>query len=316
MLVFLLLFSQTVRFDWYKNVSAEQKDYFDIVSLIVDRETYGVLEGKIDRYARDIQQYLGSTRVEILVTNPATTPAMIAAHNEKLYYEGDKKSGKSQLVGTILIGNIPIAMVESEGKFFPSIFPYTDFEHKVFVYNHDIDRYERGILASGGEESAEIWHGVINPSLGREWRGETDVKQISDFLDKTHRFYQKEGVFADADNNIPPKVFYFDGFAESRSMSARAVFQYFLRIKNSENLAYQRFTKHLLADINAALKAFDKKDNQENSQLFEGTGVDPLSFDGDTLADEATENTPDIHAAKAIDKLLVHFHEIFNKKVL
>lgn len=99
-----------------------------------------------------------------------TTPAMIAAQNEKLYYEGEDGDGaKTQLVGTILIGNVPIPMVGADGKYFPSVFPYVDFEHKAFVYNEKSDRYEKVSALNGGVEAVEIWHGVINPAVGRNW---------------------------------------------------------------------------------------------------------------------------------------------------
>lgn len=322
MLIFMMLFSQTFTFSPYDTARADQEKYIDLISLIVDRGTYNDLKSKIETYARDIQQHLGSTRVKILVTDPATTPAMIAAHNEKLYYEGDSdyNNEKSRLVGTILVGNVPIAMVGSEGKYFPSVYPYVDFDHKTFIYNERSNAYEKAILMSGGNDAVEIWHGVINPAIGREWRDD-DIREIADFLDKTHRFYAKEGVFADDDNQKAPRVFYFDGFGESKSITPKNAFQYLLRIKNAENIAYQRFTKKMLATINAEIQKFDQKNDAEHNALIEELQSQNPSEFGNTklssgLSEDQIKNTPDIQTEPIITEMLSPFHEVFNKKIL
>lgn len=57
-LIFAILVSQTIRWDFFLDASADIKDYRDIVSLIVDQETYKELRPEISRYAEDIQKYL------------------------------------------------------------------------------------------------------------------------------------------------------------------------------------------------------------------------------------------------------------------
>lgn len=68
-------------------------------------------------------------------------------------------------MGTVLIGNIPIPVVEKDGITFPSLYPYVDFDEKRFLYN---EREKKYIFASNISENSnvEIWHGVMNPSLG------------------------------------------------------------------------------------------------------------------------------------------------------
>lgn len=256
LLIFALIFSSTFHFTFFGTANAESDQYRDIISILVDNKTHQSLRGKIDRYAQDIQKKLGSTRTVISVIDENTTPAMIAAQNEKLYYESeDSDHVKTRLVGTILIGNVPIPMVSADGKYFPSVFPYVDFENKAFVYNPKSEKYEKVSALMGGAEGVEIWHGVINPAVGRSWAGESDIEKIANFLDKTHDFYTKSGKFALQTEQ--PRVFYFDGFYESKSIELRKIFQYALWIQNVENLAYNRFTKYLLSDINTALKNYD-----------------------------------------------------------
>ena len=249
LLVFVLIFSQTFQFHFFGTAQAHSDQYRDIISIIVDNETHRALRSEIARYAEDIQRNLGSTRTVISVIDGKTTPANIAAQNEKLYYEGEDSDGvKTRLVGTVLIGNVPIPMVNAEGKYFPSIFPYVDFENKNFLYNEKSGRYEKVSALRGGDQSVEIWHGVINPSVGRDWNAGEDITKIKNFLDKTHDFYMQSGKFVA--QTEAPRVFYFDGFSETKSIELRRVFQYGLWIANAENLAYARFTKYVLKDIN------------------------------------------------------------------
>jgi hypothetical protein len=167
-LIFALLLSQTIRVDFFGEAQASQDKYRDIVSIVVDRDTYRELRPKITRYAEDIQAYLGSTRTSILVVDPDTAPAQIAAQNERLYYEGDGEEGTvSHLVGTVLIGDIAIPMVDAGDEQFPSVYPYVDFVDKKFVYDEASKRYVTAATDTQKIIEPEIWHGVINPAVGR-----------------------------------------------------------------------------------------------------------------------------------------------------
>ena len=88
-LVMMILVSQTIHVDFFDRVEAGPENYRDIVSIIVDRDTYKQQRSSIKRYAEDIAGYLGGVRTSILVVDPNTPVATIAAKNEKLYYEGD-----------------------------------------------------------------------------------------------------------------------------------------------------------------------------------------------------------------------------------
>ena len=167
-LIFCILISQTIQVSFFDSIEAAVDDYRDLVSIMVDRETYSKQSGKIKRYSEDIQSYLGNTRVSLFIVDADTPPVALAAQNEKLYYDGDGQRGITSLVGTILIGNIPLPIVHREGKSFPSLYPYVDFDDKRFVYSDLTRRYE---YANSTRETTdvEIWHGVINPSVGRIW---------------------------------------------------------------------------------------------------------------------------------------------------
>ena len=94
-------------------------------------------------------------------------------------------------------------MVGDNGSYFPSMYPYVDFVDKQFVYNTRSQVYESIPDATRTAVEAEIWHGVINPAVGRDWDVGQDITKIANFLDKTHSFYSKTGKFIPS--TIPPR---------------------------------------------------------------------------------------------------------------
>ncbi len=313
-LIFLLFISQTIHVSFFDRASADTDDYRDVVSIIIDDETYDALGGKVRTYANDIQEYLKNTRVSIIVTTGDTPPEVIAAKNEKLYYEWDGEDGVSRLVGTVLIGNIPLPIVHKEGISFPSLYPYVDFEDKSFVYSERSDIYEYAPDAPSTTE-VDIWHGVMNPALGREWDKQSDIPKIGRLLDKTHDFYEKREKFAPS--TTPPRVFYYDGYAESRSVDARSFYKYALFLQNTENLVYRRFTKYLLRDISTALRQYSQSSRwEEDDYLNNLAGFEDIQLWDDTLTDDTIAVLPDIQTARPIGKYLQKFHETLSEKTL
>jgi hypothetical protein len=69
---------------------------------------------------------------------------------------------ESKLVGTLLVGDIPIPVVFDESSSSRTILPYTDFEDKSYIYDHSSDTYQPNPDAVI-EITPEIWHGVISP---------------------------------------------------------------------------------------------------------------------------------------------------------
>jgi hypothetical protein len=114
---------------------ASGSDAPNLVSVIVSKSTNkGEVKDKVKRYAEDIQAALTNTRVIIVEVADNIAPHSIAALNEKLYYEGDG-NGISRLVGTVLIGKLPLPVVHNGNKSFLSIYPYTDFDEKIFIFD-------------------------------------------------------------------------------------------------------------------------------------------------------------------------------------
>jgi hypothetical protein len=68
------------------------------------------------------------------------------------------------LIGTVLVGNLDVPLAYDGNKSDDTIVPYTDFEDKMYVYNHATSKYEKNTKNKNGLKS-EIWHGVISPNL-------------------------------------------------------------------------------------------------------------------------------------------------------
>lgn len=170
-LIFFLLFSISVQIPLLQYFSAEtyadEKDFYNLVSIIVDEDSYEQIKGKLTRYSRDIQAKLENTQVVILPTPSTASVVDIASLNESLYLEGYKSvkdvDFESRLIGTVLVGKIPVPVVFDEENSGRSILPYVDFIEKSYIFNHTSGRYEKSPAADTDLEP-EVWHGVISPN--------------------------------------------------------------------------------------------------------------------------------------------------------
>ena len=161
-LIVSILFLQTFEIPFFQKTQAEEPSNARVVSFIVDENTYDEFSSEISTYAKDIEGYMDNVRVAIFPVPHTINPYEIASINEKLYFQGDK-DGLSQLLGTIIIGPVPLPVVHKNDKTFISLYPYTDFEEKAFVYNQEKNYYEYTDKALTVERP-EIWHSVISPN--------------------------------------------------------------------------------------------------------------------------------------------------------
>jgi len=248
---------------------------------------------------------MDNVRVAIFPVPRNINPYEIASINEKLYFEGDK-DGLSQLLGTIIIGPVPLPVVHKDEKTFISLYPYTDFEEKAFVYNQEKNYYEftdKGLTI----ERPEIWHSVIAPNSGDASR---DSDEMSAFFAKTHDFYTSKGVFSESEKD--PYVFYYDGLREQQSTRFIPYKMYQEWLKNLEDLTYKRTNKALLTAITKIFRAYS---DEEGTSDIDVSQLDPKlqALVGEASGkDDDFSQMPDIMARTAIDKLLKIFHESIN----
>jgi len=217
-LICLLSFETTfyVPFSISSAKALELGDHEDIVSLLVEEDIFKKISGDIDTYARRIQNKLPHTRTVILTYARDAHPYLIASTNERLYFSGlpGHNSQKTQkLVGTILIGHVPIPVVHKENQSFLSLYPYTDFDEPHFFWNWKTSQYEYVSQAKNNPQP-DIWHSVIDPNTGDI---DTDVKKIRDFFARVYEYDDKKGRYENL--GADPQVLYMDSINESRSAS-------------------------------------------------------------------------------------------------
>lgn len=286
---------------------AEAKTNADIVSFIVDDDIYGgVVKAKVFQYAKDVQTYLPNTRVVIFPVQKTANPFSIASINEKLFYEGDGE-GLSRLVGTILIGEVPLPVVHKEEKAFMSIYPYVDFDSKSFIYDQTKKSYEYA-NSTLTNEKPEIWHSVIRPNTGDASK---DTAELVAFLEKTHDFYNKQGLFSAENTPTEPRVFYMDTFHDQETSSPDIWKSYNLYLENIEDITYRRFNKYLakkLYDASQGFYSIDSKSVQDPTikSLLE-------TYSGSTTD---ISQAPDITTKDIIEKSVKQFFEVLNAKYM
>ncbi len=328
-LIGLIIFTQTFHIGWFDRADAYATWYRDIISVFVEDSVYADMGNSIRTYAKNIQTYLGGTRVAIFPVPKDISSYAIAALNEKLFYEWDG-NGVSRLVGTVLIGNIPLPVVHNGGKSFISIFPYVDFRDKHFTYNSAKKKFE---YSSEYKETAEadIWHWVIHPNSGNPTN---DKQALIDFFQKTADYYASSWKYADSVTRDDPYVFYYDGHHEQLSASLSRWKSYELSMKYNEDVAYERWTvdfanalkreqadsdsewvpdllDSIASDLAASAPWSPQLESIEMAQQVFLTGMFAWDAGGPDF-----RNVPDIITKDFITKFLQPFHTVLSKSLL
>jgi len=109
-LIFSLLFGTIFRIPteiFLLSSFADDRDFYNLVSVIVDEESYSQTKSQIQRYARDVQNTLENTKVVILPTPQDARDYDIASLNESLYFEGynalEDVDYESRLIGSVFV---------------------------------------------------------------------------------------------------------------------------------------------------------------------------------------------------------------------
>lgn len=236
------------------------------------------LPERIRRYARDVQAAEGYTKAMIIRVKKNEKVERIAAALEQLYFEGDGTPNQiNKLKGVIVIGEVPLPVVNKEGNRFASMLPYTDFEDKIYIYDEAGGDYlrNRDMLSP----QAEVWHGVIRPPVS----GTEGLNLLATYFDKNYLFHCKSAectADAAAFNDFSKKLFYMDLVQEFAMMDKQGFPNYLRYLDKWYQLSYNHFNKDLLKELSAS----------NENDLKEGDGIDN---DGDGKTDEDPENGVD-----------------------
>lgn len=230
-------------------------------SLIDDRQEYTTANGKatlreqVFAYAENIQGRLPHTRSIIIGVDPNESTFKISTVLEKMYFEGvdndlldtstinddQIQEDKNSLKGVVLVGNIPVPVVyDKNGDTSPSLYPYTDFYRKQFIYNHTTDHFEQNPNAV--KPTPEVWHGVIVPPSKND---QTRRKELSDFFDKNNQYSNNQNGTAD----FSKRMLYYNFQAVESKLNKLDLGNYNRSMEYAEEFSFRRFTRNLLKDI-------------------------------------------------------------------
>lgn len=220
-----------------------------LVALLVEDSLLenAELKTKIYQYAEDVQKTLNVQSLLIPVS-AEISPLEIYEGLSQFYFSGVENDGRSQLVGTVLIGDVPIPVVEKNENFWPTIYPYTDFENETYQWDFEKNRF---VFVKQGDSEPEIWHGVIKSEKSKS---EQRIYELKSFFDKNHKVHSGQEKYS-------KKVFYADFFRQKKVIPDLLFFKYKQWLKYAEEIQYNHLTKHLARQLKEESETFSSTTN-------------------------------------------------------
>ena len=229
--------------------SGESKNtYSNLVAVLVDERIYPKIENELKWYTTEyIQKKYDQSKALVLKINTQEYSAPeITKLLENLYFEWEKEKS-SQLIGLVMIWEIPFPVVKYSDYIFPSIYPYVDFLDQKYLWNE----WEWYFTQAKQNGQAEIWHWVIN--------FKSDADAYKRFFQKLKNYNADPSKFAD-------KKVRYDDFVALQSNFLEENYQlYKNRLAFAEDLMYNRYT-NLLFDF------FQKNDSQKVKEMVNDLG--------------------------------------------
>ncbi len=322
-LIFLVLFTQNIPIYAATAVAVgfgassppeNAEELYEITALIVDDELmddsadYSGLQEKFDglssdtleerilRYAADIREENPLMDVKILYFDKEKEGVVeIASALENLYRNG-VGGRNNRLAGAVFIGNVPLPVVNKNGNKYVSMFPYTDFLDKAYVYNETKKEFELDDSVSFPKQ--EIWHGVIRaPQDGLAGR-----QKLAEFFDKNHLYYSGDPEFS----QFSKKLFFADLVAEKEKINP-SVYQYYLKYLDAwEDMTYMRYNKFWA--------------NEFSQSLYSDIPLDSLTAEGaeflnNVKSGDSMSAIPDIYTKNIIDQYLYPYYKVISKYI-
>ena len=250
-----------------------------LVSILVEEELLedDALATKIERYAVDVQKAIDGQAILVPISRD-TSPLDLWIGNSQLYFSGHENNHRSQLVGTVFIGDVPLPVVDRRGRLHATPWPLTDFDAPSYFWNNERERF---VWQGGGDEQAEIWHGVIRSDSSTETGRNLDLRG---YFDRNHRVHTGDETFA-------KKIFIADLPQQRIGISEQQKLLYQNWIDHLEDLSYRRFNKNWVNTM------FEDMNPAETVPLELLPGAEGLDMDPDFSA------LPDAMSKNVIDKM-------------
>ncbi len=244
------------------------------------------LSDRIQRYAIDVQSSQEYTKSLIIKVDKNEKVDQVAAALEKLYQEGDGTPNEiTKLSGVVIIGDVPLPVVNKKGNHFVSLFPYTNFVDKAYIFNATSGEYEPNPDLKFPKQ--DVWDGVIKPPVADDTAGDDGRQLLASYFDKNHLFHLGRPDFAQFDK----KSLVADLYNEFKGMNTSSYASYLRYLAHWEDFSYLRYSKTLALQFYQEVQSQLKDQGLTDQQLQPKSTCDPQcviqknsrnsDFDGD-----------------------------------
>ncbi|MBN1258489.1 hypothetical protein JXA05_01900, partial [Candidatus Peregrinibacteria bacterium] len=261
-------------------------------SLLDDTKRYAsggdsaTLRERIFAYTQNAQNRIPHSQAFVMGVDSDESTFKIATVLEKMYNEGVDsdlldankinddavKEEDNTLIGVVLIGNVPVPVVhEEDGTAHPSLYPYTDFYRKRYIYNWQTDRFEAN--ADSAVLKPEIWHGVIVPPSKNEAKAR---QELAEYFYKNNEYSRGNPDYAQFER----RLLYANFPLTEKSLNFIDFRNYERYLKYMEEMVFGRYNKNLFREV-IKEAAIDQQPDVPPEE------VQPL------IDDESLKNIPD-----------------------
>ena len=240
--------------------------HVNIVTVLVDDKVYSSIQGDLQRYTTQyIQKEIPDSKALVIALDTSAIDAhQIYKMLENIYFDG-LENVNSTFIGLIIIGDIPLPVINQEGYIFPSIYPYVDFVDQKYLRS-PVDEYFVPDKNPNGQ--AELRHGLINYG--------SDIQAYQKFFGKIKKYIEDPSEFIGED------IWYEDFIANKEGFLEDALPHYRNLMIFGEDVSYKRYHR-LMLDL--------FKGNQEEKviDLVKGLNEDLAAFGGGGLTTDFGE---------------------------
>jgi len=227
--IFIQSFANWIFFATPTVQAATPSEENKIVALFVQDSIATTIQPSLEWYTTTyIQARFPKTKVLVFPIDTTTmTPLDIQKIITNLYHGGEKDT-PSTLIGTILVGNIPLPIIKQDNYIVPSMLPYTDIEKPSFIYDPTSSYFLPSTYPTDNRQ--ELFHGVIRFDTTNEY---------TTYFDKLKTYLAQPETFAD-------KKFWFDDFTKlEEHFTNENVGPYLQGQIHGEDISYHRFSQGL-----------------------------------------------------------------------
>ncbi len=200
-----------------------------LVAVFVQDDVYDAVKSQIDRYTSSYLQQQDNTKAIIFPIDTQNLKSRdILKVIENMYFAWEKNT-PSDLEWVVLIGDVPMPVINDNWFIFPSIYPYVDLEEQKYLRNKDTTFF---VPNDKPDSKPELRHGVIN---------------LGDDMQDYARYFQKLKTYDANRDDFVAKQFWYDDFIYLKQTFATDLLQYYMNsFVFAEDRNYHRFTNTML----------------------------------------------------------------------